>query len=84
MVGIKAIKLGDDGIKIFGNPDLLLNKKYIIKNFLKDHRVAMTSIVLALSKGGDWQINDPESIKTSFPDFLNIAKSLGAKINEKK
>ena len=51
MVGIKAIKLGDDGIKIFGNPDLLLNKKYIIKNFLKDHRVAMTSIVLALSKG---------------------------------
>ncbi len=84
MIGIKAIKLGDDGIKIFGNPDLLLNKKYIIKNFLKDHRVAMTSIVLALSKGGDWQINDPESIKTSFPDFLKIAKSLGAKINERK
>lgn len=84
MVGIKAIKLGDDGIKIFGNPNLSINKKYVIKNFLKDHRVAMTSAVLALSKGGDWQINDPESIKTSFPDFLNIAKSLGAKINEKK
>ena len=37
-MGIKTI-LSKDSIKIFGNPNLKINKKIIIKNFLKDHRV---------------------------------------------
>ena len=44
----------------------------MIKNYLKDHRVFMTSVIAALSFGGTWSIHDKDSIKTSFPTFLNI------------
>ena len=66
----------ENSIKIFGNPNLQINKKIIIKNFLKDHRVFMTSVIAALSFGGSWEIHNKESIKTSFPRFLEIIKSL--------
>jgi 5-enolpyruvylshikimate-3-phosphate synthase len=79
MIGIKTKKIGNHGIKIYGNPNLKLNKKYIIKNYLKDHRIAMNSIILALARGGVWRINDTDSIKTSFPTFLKIIKFLGGK-----
>tara|TARA_Y100001958_G_C20953846_1_gene355339 strand:+ start:577 stop:696 length:120 start_codon:yes stop_codon:yes gene_type:complete len=36
----------------------------------------MTSVVAALSFGGSWEIHDKDSIKTSFPDFLNIINKL--------
>jgi 3-phosphoshikimate 1-carboxyvinyltransferase len=36
----------------------------------------MTSIIAALSFGGDWTVHDKDSIKTSFPNFLNILKKL--------
>ena len=65
-----------NSIKIFGDPNLNLNKKIVIKNFLKDHRVFMTSVIAALSFGGDWKIHDKDSIKTSFPDFLKIINQL--------
>tara|TARA_X000000368_G_C23039054_1_gene716011 strand:- start:115 stop:1434 length:1320 start_codon:yes stop_codon:yes gene_type:complete len=74
-MGIKTIST-KDSIKIFGNPKLKLNKKIIIKNFLKDHRVFMTSIVAALTFGGEWEIHDKDSIKTSFPDFLKIVNQI--------
>ena len=63
-------------IKIFGNPNLNLDKKIIIKNFLKDHRVFMTSVIAALAFGGSWKIYDKDSIKTSFPNFLKIINNL--------
>ena len=63
-------------LQIYGNPKLSLNKKIVIKNFLKDHRVFMTSVVAALSFGGQWKIHDKDSIKTSFPNFLKIIKEL--------
>ena len=75
LMGIKTI-LTKDSIKIFGNPKLSINKKIIIKNFLKDHRIFMTSVVAALSFGGQWQIHDKDSINTSFPSFLKIIKKL--------
>ena len=82
MIGIKTKKIGNHGIKILGNPNLELNTNYVIKNYLKDHRIAMCSIVLALAKGGQWKIHDAEeSIKTSFPSFKKIIKKLGGKIN---
>jgi 3-phosphoshikimate 1-carboxyvinyltransferase len=43
-----------DSIKIYGNPNLKINKKIIIKNYLKDHRVFMTSVIAALAFGGEW------------------------------
>ena len=65
-----------DSIKIFGNPNLVLDKKIIIKNYLKDHRVFMASIIAALTFGGNWIIHDKDSIKTSFPSFLKILEKL--------
>ena len=82
MIGIKTKKIGNHGIKIWGNPDLKLNKNYVIKDYLKDHRIAMCSTVLALAKGGSWKIYDAnESIKTSFPSFQKIIKDLGGRIS---
>ena len=81
MMGIKTKRISNHGIRIWGNPDLKLNKNYKIKNYLKDHRVFMVSVIAALSFGGNWNIYDPDSIKTSFPTFLKITKKLGGKIN---
>ena len=70
-MGVKTVT-SNNSIKIFGNPNLKINKKIVIKNFLKDHRIFMTSIIAALVFGGYWTIHDRDSIKTSFPSFLNI------------
>ena len=74
-MGIKTITT-EDSIKIFGNPNLKINKKIIIKNYLKDHRVFMTSVIAGLTFGGEWEIHDKDSIKTSFPNFLDIVNDL--------
>ncbi len=74
-MGIKTIAT-KDSIKIYGNPKLKITKKVVIKNYLKDHRVFMTSVIAALSFGGNWKIYNKESIKTSFPNFLDIVKKL--------
>ena len=75
LMGIKTI-LTNHSIKIFGNPNLKINKKIIIKDYLKDHRVFMTSTIAALSFGGSWNIHNKESINTSFPSFLKIINQL--------
>jgi len=81
MMGIK-VKRNNYNINIHGNPNLNLNGNFHIKNYQKDHRVAMTAVIAALVFGGIWKIDDvEESIKTSFPNFLKIIKKLGAKIN---
>ena len=74
-MGIKTITT-TNSIKIFGNPDLNINKKIVIKNYLKDHRVFMTCVIAALSFGGYWSIANKDSIKTSFPNFLKIIKDI--------
>ncbi len=74
-MGIKT-KVTNHSIKIYGNPNLKLDKKIVIKNYLKDHRVFMTSVVAALSFGGEWEIHDKDSVKTSFPNFLKILNQL--------
>ena len=77
-IGIKNI-ITKDSIKIYGNPNLKINKKIIINNFLKDHRVFMTSVIASLALGGEWQIHNEDSINTSFPSFLKKIKLLGAR-----
>jgi len=76
-LGVKTITTNDT-IKIYGKPDLNLdfNKKITIKNYLKDHRVFMTSMIAASSFGGKWTIHDKDSINTSFPNFLKIIEDL--------
>ena len=75
MMGVKNI-VTNGSIKIYGNPNLEIKKKIIIKNYLKDHRVFMTSVIAGLSFGGEWHIYDKDSIKTSFPNFLKIINEL--------
>ena len=77
-IGIKNFAT-KNSIKIFGNPDLKVDKKIIINNYLNDHRVFMTSVIAALSFGGLWKIHDSKSIRTSFPDFLKIINQLKKK-----
>ena len=74
-MGVKTT-VTKNSIKIFGNPSLKIKKKIIIKDFLKDHRVFMTSMIAGLTFGGEWIIYDKDSIKTSFPSFLKILKDL--------
>ena len=77
-LGIKT-KLTKDSIQIFGNPAIHLNKHINVKNYFKDHRIFMTSVIAAYTFGGKWKISDVGSYKSSFPSFLNIIKKLGYK-----
>ena len=79
-MGVKNV-LTNKSIKIYGNPNLEIKKKIVIKNFLKDHRVFMTSTIAALIFGGNWSIANKDAINTSFPSFLKKIKYLGAKIH---
>ena len=80
LIGSK-VERDKDNIKIYGNPNLILEGNFEMKNFLKDHRIFFLSCIAALTLGGKWKIHDKDSIKTSFPNFLKILKNLGAKIN---
>ncbi len=75
-MGVK-VKLGIGSIKIYGNPNLNIKKKIIINKYRKDHRVFMTSVIAALTLGGEWIIEDKESHTSSFPSFLKILRKLG-------
>ena len=77
-LGIKT-ELRKDSIKIFGNPRIEFKKNINIKNYFKDHRIFMTSVIAAYTFGGKWKIDDVDSYKSSFPSFLNIIKKLGYK-----
>tara|TARA_B100000989_G_scaffold43875_1_gene27937 strand:+ start:52 stop:1395 length:1344 start_codon:yes stop_codon:yes gene_type:complete len=82
-IGIKTITT-KDSIKIYGNPKLNIKKKILVKNYLKDHRVFMASVIAALSFGGKWYIHDKDSIKTSFPNFLKVINKLKKNVTKKK
>ncbi len=80
MMNVKVEKIKNHGIKIWGNKYFPNKKEFVIKDYLKDHRIFMLSTVAALSLGGCWKIYDTASFKTSFPNFLKTLISLGAKI----
>ena len=75
LMGIKNI-VTESSIKIFGNPNINLKKKIIIKNYLKDHRIFMSSAIAALAFGGEWHLHNKNSINTSFPNFLKILREI--------
>ena len=81
-MGVKVYVTGKS-IKIYGNPELELKRKFILKDYHKDHRVMMMAVISALSLGGNWKIFDPDSVKTSFPSFLKIIKELGGVVKWK-
>ena len=79
-IGIKVDRFKDN-VNIHGNPNLILSKKFEMKNFLKDHRIFFLSCITALTLGGKWKITDKDSINTSFPNFIKILKKIGAQIH---
>ena len=78
MMGVKT-ELTESSIKIYGQPNLKITKKIVIKNYLKDHRIFMMSTIAALTCGGVWKIHDRNSINTSFPSFLKLIKNINSK-----
>ena len=59
------------------------NKKILVPN-LGDHRICMSSVILAILTGANAFIKNFETVNTSSPSFLKIMKSLGAKFNVQK
>lgn len=84
-IGIRTNLIDLDSIKIYGNPNLNLNNRTYRIQTAYDHRLSMVGIILGLTfPGGKIIVEDCNSIATSFPNFLNVVKQLGAKYEIKK
>ncbi len=82
-VGIKSIS-SKNQLKIFGKGKIFAeNKKIFIPN-LGDHRICMSSFILAILTGAKIKIKNFETVFTSSPSFLKIMKNLGAKFEIQK
>ena len=82
-VGIKT-SATKDVLKVFGKGLIKANHKRIIVPKLGDHRICMSSFILALLTGAKVKIKSFETVYTSSPSFLKIMKSLGAKFETQK
>ena len=78
-----VVIIGKDYIKIFGKPEINLNKSYKIETRF-DHRICMSAFIIGQVYVGKIIIKDCNSISTSFPSFLKIMKKIGAKYEVKK
>tara|TARA_B100001057_G_scaffold486987_1_gene569001 strand:+ start:658 stop:2001 length:1344 start_codon:yes stop_codon:yes gene_type:complete len=81
-VGIKTTVTKND-VKIYGSEKISENKRIYISN-LGDHRICMSSFVLAILTGVQTKIKNFETVFTSSPSFLKIMKNLGAKFEIQK
>jgi 3-phosphoshikimate 1-carboxyvinyltransferase len=68
----------DDNLIINGNVEGPKGGALIETNL--DHRIAMSSIILGMVSDEPIKVDDTETIKTSFPDFIELMKKLGAKL----
>ena len=82
-IGIKTIA-SKNRIKIFGQKKNNYNSKKINIPNLGDHRICMSTFILAILTGVKTKINNFETVFTSSPSFLKIMKNLGAKFEIKK
>ena len=84
---LKAMQEGLDKMKIknFLDGDVFCiegkGKDYKPPNFLAesfyDHRIAMSFAIAGLNSSASIEIASPESINTSFPEFIELGKKLG-------
>ena len=63
---------------------LVFLKKKIFVPGLGDHRICMSSFILAILIGAKAKIVNFETVFTSSPSFLKIMKNLGVKFETKK
>lgn len=74
----------ENEIKIFGKGKFDASNRNIIVPSLGDHRICMSSFILAVLTGAKTKIKNFDTVYTSSPSFLRIMKSLGAKYEIKK
>ena len=82
-IGIKSISSKNE-LKIFGQNNLDIRRKKINVPNLGDHRICMSSFILAILTGVQTTIKNFETVYTSSPSFLKIMKSLGVKFEKQK
>ena len=82
-IGIKN-KSSQNELKIFGKELIDIRKKKILVQNLGDHRICMSSFILAILTGVRTKIKNFETVNTSSPSFLKIMKTLGAKFEIQK
>ena len=75
-IGVKS-KFSKGILKIFGKGMINASNKKVIVPSLGDHRICMSSFVLAVLTGAQFQINNFETVYTSAPSFLKIMKLIG-------
>ena len=82
-IGIKSVYSKNE-LKIFGKGLINASNKRINVPNLGDHRICMSSFILALLTGAKIKIKNFETVFTSSPSFLKIMKTLGAKFEIQK
>ena len=82
-IGIKSISTKNE-IKIYGKGSINGSSKRIAVPILADHRIYMSSLILAVLTGARTKIKNFETVFTSSPSFLKIMKTLGAKFEISK
>lgn len=75
--GVEAREL-PDGLEIDGKPSGALKAATVVSK--GDHRIAMSSALLALRGDGPSTIRDVDCVATSFPGFAQTLRDLGASI----
>tara|TARA_B100000963_G_scaffold310896_1_gene287603 strand:+ start:66 stop:1412 length:1347 start_codon:yes stop_codon:yes gene_type:complete len=76
-IGIKSVFTKND-LKIFGKNNIDSTKKKIIVPNLGDHRICMSTFILATLTGVKTIIKNFETVNTSSPSFLQLMKLIGA------
>ena len=82
-VGIKSVS-SKNNLKIFGKGKFESNNNKIRVKKLGDHRICMSSFVLASLTGVATEIKNFETVNTSSPSFLTIMRQLGANFEVQK
>jgi 3-phosphoshikimate 1-carboxyvinyltransferase len=70
-----------DGMRIQGRPGLAFGGGAV--NSRGDHRVAMSFVVASLRAAATLEIHDVANVATSFPGFVDTARSIGIDIAER-
>ena len=65
---------------IYGQEKIENKNKSILISTKGDHRICMSAAIFSLVTGIKSKINNFETVNTSFPGFISLIKSLGAKI----
>ncbi len=81
--GIKC-KSTSNSMVIHGDNKIKMKNKSILVKTKGDHRICMSSVILALLTGIKTKINNFETVNTSFPGFVSMIKHMGGKIDVKK